>query len=188
MHLYVTLNKPCHPCHNVFVQRNVQLPQATNPMLYQLQQAAQQQMQAAVTAMQQAARTTTPSTNNTRNMWLQAAPVQTAPFVVYALHMNNKMYIGQTDNLIRRLKQHNRNPPKRMQQEIQQGQKLYNCCSVQILHQVQDQQQANRLETTEILCRRTRHPDFGYNNLKGTPVSDPRYYHIVSKSKQRTSE
>lgn len=170
----------------MFMYFQVQVPvTTTNPMLAQLQAAAaaqhiqnqaQQRMQAALSAMQN-----NKGQGKTAQMWLQQAPAQTAPFVVYAISCNEKLYVGQTSDLRQRLQSHNNKPPSRVTKALQTGQKLHHCSEVLVLHQVQTETEAKRLEKMEILCRRTTESAFGYNILKGTPACDAKYYHIRNK-------
>lgn len=87
---------------------------------------------------------------------------------IYSLkcNKNNKLYIGQTTNLNKRILQHKTNASQKLYVDICRYKPFHKSFEIKILHITDDKCKANRLEAYYISLFNTIKN--GYNNLQGS--------------------
>ena len=90
------------------------------------------------------------------------------------------VYVGKTDHLNRRLAQHRRSPPKRMQKDLKALNNSFNdVIAFAIAHRVGTLTAASYFEQREILHTNSRSLASGYNTLRGGSVQTDSQYRYL---------
>ena len=95
-------------------------------------------------------------------------------------------YIGQTSNLKKRIRTHQRKPPRRMRHDVARFTPWRRYFRVHVLKMRQAGALADREEARLIKLHNTLWPA-GYNTLQGAPGRDPRLYAMLH-NKHRTAK
>lgn len=96
--------------------------------------------------------------------------------------LNNRTYVGKTDNPTRRLSQHRRNPPARLRSDLLAvGKTFDDIVLFAIAHECATLRAASHFEQLDIARLDTRSRSKGYNTLRGGSVqTDPQYRYFRS--------
>ena len=102
---------------------------------------------------------------------------------IYSVLCKNtqKRYIGQTKNLEERIKRHKTNPQKKKTADVNRYQPFKENFKVTVLDAFDDQDKAKTAEAFYI--QQFKATKEGYNNLKGAPSTQQKYYYLKHKSK-----